>query len=302
MENSLPCRSDIFHKRFLSGIWGNKVKKKIIFTVVIVIVLAAGVGILLYPFISNWIVQNSRNLEIMEYDTTVQEMEQEMLQEEWLKAGDYNQSRTVWKGADAFSGGDDEILPEEYLSVLNIDGIMGHISIPKINVYLPIRHGTSEDVLKNSVGHLARSNLPIGGSGNHSVLTGHTGLPSAMLFTSLDELVLGDIFYLNILDEVLAYEIDNIDIVLPENVDSLKPSEGQDYVTLITCTPYGVNSHRLLVRGIRTEMPETESSEVEITQEKDPTMVIIIAAALLAVVIVVIITASVKRKRKNGKA
>ena len=275
-------------------------KRKIFFISGIVLILTAGIGILLYPYISNFIEQHNRELEIVEYDNSIQEMAQESLSEEWRIAEEYNSSHSVWRGADAFSGGNFETLPEEYLSALNVDGTMGYLSIPKINVHLPIRHGTSDDVLENSVGHLARSSLPIGGSGSHAVLTGHTGLPSAVLFTNLDKLAVGDSFTLHILDRVLSYEVDNIDIVLPENADSLHPVSGEDYVTLITCTPYGVNSHRLLVRGTRIETPETEKPSSISPPRGSLLPALWLIVPLIPVVIFLILIIRRRRKGKNA--
>ena len=147
---------------------------------------------------------------------------------------------------------------EEYNSVLDVTGtgIMGYVDIPKINVSLPIYHGTDESVLQIAIGHLAGSSLPVGGEGSHCVISGHRGLPSARLFTDIDQLQEGDRFMLQVLGETLTYEVDQIRTVLPDELDDLQREEGQDYCTLVTCTPYGVNTHRLLVRGHR--VPNTE--------------------------------------------
>lgn len=206
----------------------------------------AGIAILAYPFVSNYIneLHSSHVIQQLEQDLGARADEELALHRERAKA--YNNSlRSVGEGSEA---------PYDYNEILNFPGgIMGYIDIPKIHVHLPIYHGTGEDVLSKGVGHLPDTAFPIGGSGNHSVLTGHTGLPSAKLFTDLTKLAEGDLFYIHILEEVLTYEVDQIKIVLPSKADDLLPAAGKDYCTLVTCTPYGVNSHRLLVRGIRVE-------------------------------------------------
>ena len=150
-------------------------------------------------------------------------------------------------------------LPDNYLEVLNTDGIMGRLTIPKIGVDLPIYHGSSEESLQKGVGHIESTSLPIGGEYRHAVLTGHRGLPNAELFTRLDELTVGDTFYIHVLDRTLAYQVDQITTVEPDEMETLRAVPGEDYVTLVTCTPYGVNTHRLLVRG--TRVPYTPGEE-----------------------------------------
>lgn len=187
------------------------------------------------------------------------------------------------------------VLQENYTSILNVgDGIMGYVSIPKISVYLPIRHGTSDEVLKAGVGHIQQTMLPTGGEGNHCVLTSHTGNTNAELFTHLTDLVEGDKFYLFIMDQTLTYQVDNIEIILPEEIDKLRAVEEKDYVTLVTCTPYGVNSHRLLVRGTRIpndEMAVNNTSEVEF-----PWRIIIIIVMCLLILLIIIMVSRWKKK------
>ena len=227
-------------------------KKRIVPLCVLAFTFLLGTAILCYPFVSSRIAQKNRNLEILQHDRTVQNMEQEQLRMEWEKARAYNQSNVQWNGSGAFSSPGNGPLANEYLNVMSLNGIVGYIDIPAIGVYLPIQHGTSESVLKKAVGHLPYSNLPIGGSGNHAVLAGHTGLPSATLFDNLVKLELGDSFHLHILDKTFTYRIDDILVVHPSDGNLLPAPNNEDYVTLVTCTPYGVNSHRLLVRGSRT--------------------------------------------------
>lgn len=236
--------------------------KKRIFLFVTILMLISGVGILLYPVISNWIAVYFRELEIKDYSASVEKMNPEFMDEEIKKAKEFNDALTGSGIEDPFIPGSGIVLPDNYLSILNIEGTIGYIRIPKINVYLPIYHGTSEEVLQKGVGHLEKTAFPIGGKGNHAVLTGHTGLASAKLFTDLKELVEGDIFHITILEQVLTYEVDRILVIEPTNTENLRPVTEEDYVTLVTCTPYGINSHRLLVRGRNITKEDEEIIDV----------------------------------------
>ena len=195
---------------------------------------------------------------------------EDSLKKEKEKAQTYNENLSGDPVHDPFVFGSGYALPENYKEVLNLseDGIMGYIQIPKILVDLPIYHGTSEEVLEKGVGHIQNTSVPIGGNSTHSVLTGHTGLPNAELFTRLDELVVGDIFYIHVLNEILTYKVYEIKVVLPDNIDELRITSGEDLVTLVTCTPYGVNSHRLLVKAERVEYEDyTENNNSGNTTE-----------------------------------
>lgn len=228
-----------------------------------------GFGILIYPTVSNqWNTWRQSRL-ISSYNSTVTEAEAEDLSEEWEAAEAYNESISGLSAyTDVFDSDTETEEDSLYQSLLNLsgDGVMGYISIPKINAKLAIYHGTDETALQTGVGHLEGTDLPIGGEGSHAVIAGHRGLPSARLFTDLDQLEIGDQFYLYILDEVLAYEVDQILPMVDKDdyetlLAALAPVEGEDYVTLYTCTPYGVNTHRLLVRGRRIPYEgETEST------------------------------------------
>lgn len=218
-----------------------------------------GFGILSYPTISDQWNSYRQSRLISTYEAAVAEMEPEDYSREWEAAWEFN--NTLEKNnlyGDAFGASEGDLKDTEYWKILNAakDGIMGYLSIPKINIRLGIYHGTGEDVLQTGVGHLDGTKLPIGGESTHSVLAAHRGLPSARLFTDVDQLERGDRFYIHILDEILAYEVDQIlPMVDKDDMDTLSEAlqitEGEDYVTLFTCTPYGVNSHRLLVRGTR---------------------------------------------------
>lgn len=233
--------------------------KRKIMNVLFALLFLVGFFILAYPTIANqWNTYRQEKL-ISHYDTVLEELEPENLTDEWALAQKYNDSFAVNNiYADAFGIEEQELENTEYWKVLNIagDGVMGYLSIPKIRVKLSIYHGTGDKVLETGVGHLGGTKLPIGGGSTHSVLSAHRGLPSAKLFTDIDQLKTGDRFYIHILDENLAYEVDQIlPMVEKDDMETLKQvlqvEEGQDYVTLFTCTPYGVNTHRLLVRGHR---------------------------------------------------
>ena len=233
--------------------------KKILINMVFGIMFLTGFGILTYPTVSDqWNTYRQSRL-ISDYENVVAEMEPEDYSREWESARSFNDTFTSNNLYGDVFGEDTGELPEtEYGQILNVagDGVMGYMSIPKINIRLAIYHGTGDAVLQTGIGHLNGTKLPIGGEGTHSVLAAHRGLPSARLFTDVDQLVKGDRIYIRILDETLAYEVDQIlPMVDKDDMDTLgealQVAEGEDYITLFTCTPYGVNSHRLLVRGTR---------------------------------------------------
>lgn len=211
----------------------DKIKK-----IICILIFLIGLGIFLYPIISDYIFDMQHDFKIKEYEEKIAEIED--FTDEWEKADRFNES--------LYTKTECEYDYEDILNVLG-NGIIGSIEIPKIDIDLPIYHGTSEAVLKEGVGHIENTSLPTGKENVHVVLSGHTGLPSSKLFTDIIDLEIGDTFKLNILDKEFIYEIDQILTVKPNEVDSLKIEEGKNYVTLVTCTPYGVNSHRLLVRG-----------------------------------------------------
>lgn len=230
-----------------------------------------GFGVLTYPTIANqWNTYRQSKL-ISNYETVVEDMTKEDFTAEWEKAKAFNdkiESNNLY--ADVFGEADGELQSTEYWDILNVagDGVMGYLSIPKINVKLAIYHGTGETVLQTGVGHLNGTKLPMGGESTHSVLAAHRGLPSARLFTDIDQMMRGDVFYIHVLDEVLAYQVDAIyDMVDKDDMDTLSEAlqieEGKDQVTLFTCTPYGVNTHRLLVRG--TRIPYNGEEEIQVS-------------------------------------
>lgn len=226
--------------------------------IISIIFIILGVGIFLYPSISNYLAEKNHIDIIRNYDDFIVKIDEEKINEEKEKAKIYNENLSGDPVHDPFVIGSGYALPENYKEVLNVgdDGVMGYVEIPKISVYLPIYHGTSDDVLEKGVGHIQNTSVPIGGKSAHSVLTGHTGLPNAELFTRLDELGIGDIFYIHVLDDVLTYKVFETKVILPDKIDELQILNGKDYITLVTCTPYGVNSHRLLVKAERVEYEE----------------------------------------------
>ena len=229
--------------------------KKHASTIILSLVFLAGLSLLLYPSVSNYWNSMHQTQMIGSYLEQVTQMDDTTYQDMENAALKYNRALAE-RGTD-FSPLEEEQW-EEYVSLLDVTGtgIMGYVDIPSIRCNLPIYHGTDEGVLEVAVGHLEWSSLPVGGASSHAVVSGHRGLPSARLFTDIDQLAVGDIFQLNILGDTLTYEVDQILIVLPNDMDSLKISEGEDYCTLVTCTPYAVNTHRLLVRGHRVENAE----------------------------------------------
>ena len=235
------------------------------------ILFLAGLSLLLYPLVANQWNSYRQSRLISTYETQVTNLEEQGTvdyEAQWQQARDYNESLlpSILPDSFAIAQASDEPDPA-YLAALNLtgDGMMGTIEIPKIQVKLPIYHTTDTEVLEKAAGHLEGSSLPVGGENTHAVISAHRGLPSAALFTDLDKLEKGDHFLLHVLDETLAYEVDQISVVKPEETDSLAVEPGEDLVTLLTCTPYGVNSHRLLVRGHRvpydpdTTVPKEEA-------------------------------------------
>lgn len=250
-------------------------KKKTLNKLIIFLFFLAGLSLLLYPMIANqWNTYRQSRL-ISSYNKVVAEKEAEgsiNYDNEWEHAVAYNEALlpSVLPDSFAIAEGAEKDDPEyqEYMACLNLtgDGMMGRVEIPKINVDLPIYHTTGEEVLKKAAGHLEGSSLPVGGESTHAVISAHRGLPSASLFTDLDKLKIGDHFLIHILDDTLCYEVDQIITVEPTETEGLSVENGEDLVTLLTCTPYGVNSHRLLVRGHRVPY------EPEVIADEEPSV------------------------------
>ncbi len=277
----------------------NAAKKNKIIFILLIVVLLAGLSLLLYPVISDYWNSLHQSRAIATYMEAVTELDDDAYEEWWNGAQAYNAS--LIKKQNRFQPGEDE--KEAYEKLLDISGhgIIGYVEVSSINVTLPIYHGTDDEVLQVAIGHIEGSSLPIGGPSTHCVISGHRGLPSSRLFTDLDQLVEGDIFILRVLDEVLTYEVDQIRIVEPDDISLLGIEEGQDFCTLITCTPYGVNSHRLLVRGHRVENQTVDT--LRITADAmlidSRLMASIIAAPVLLVLLLLALLQA--RRRKKGK-
>lgn len=232
-------------------------KKKLLLIIIAVIAFLGALGLTLYPLISTAYNEHHRSEVHTQYENKILDIEHGDLIEERRKAGMYNQNLTDYSPEALLEA------EEEYKDCLNLmgDGIMGYVEIPKINVQLPIYHGTNADTLEVGVGHLLGSSLPIGGTNTHSVLTAHSGMATDKMFSDLPQLTEGDVFYLDVLDETLAYQVDQIKTVTPYDTTYLSLVEGKDLCTLVTCTPFGVNTHRLLVRG--TRIPYEEAVEIQ---------------------------------------
>ena len=266
-------------------------------TLLIVVVFVAGLSFLLYPTVSNLWNQAHQSRAIATYTEQVEKLDDSSNKEMLKAARKYN--KELLKKADHWKLSKKD--KKKYESLLDVSGtgIMGYIEIPKIDCSLPVYHGTDEGALQIAIGHLEGSSLPVGGKSSHCVLSGHRGLPSARLFTDLDQMEEGDTFILNILGHKLAYEVDQIKVVLPEEMSDLEIQEGKDLCTLVTCTPYGINTHRLLVRGHRVKYVETKVQEQkEVSKSKTDIRPVIAGAAAGAVVLFIIIFA-VRRRRKH---
>ncbi|MGL6202615.1 MAG: class C sortase [Lachnospiraceae bacterium] len=278
----------------------SKEKRKSPSPILTILIFAVGLGVMLYPFYSNWFNQWLQDQLMEEYDHSVAVTSPEMLEAEKKACIQYNEGllgNVVL--TDPF---DEEAMKqssEAYQERLNLtgEGVMGYLEIPKINIKLVIYHGTTGEVLDKGVGHLENTSLPVGGEGTHAVLSAHTAYAKATLFNDLIDLEEGDLFYLKVLDETLAYQVDQIKVVEPTETEDLTINREEDYVTLVTCTPYGVNSHRLLVRG--TRIPYEEETDVTPEEAGIPYLYIALAFILLLVILIIIII--IKRRRRRRK-
>lgn len=273
--------------------------KKRLPTIILILFFLAGLSLLLYPSISNYWNSLHQSKAISHYVEAVASLDEEEYERIWSSAVEYNEK--LYKNPTRHKMSDED--RKEYESLLDITGtgIMGYIEIPSIKCTLPIYHGTSDEVLQIAVGHIEGTSLPVGGKSSHCVLSGHRGLPSAKLFTNLDKLAEDDIFMLRVLNNVLTYEVYDIKIVEPYEVDSLDITYGNDYCTLVTCTPYGVNTHRLLVKGRRIENIE-EASVAHITSDAmqiEPIIIAPIVAVPIIIVLIIVVMGKDRRSRRN---
>jgi len=263
-----------------------------------------GAAVLAFPSASNYFAERNGSQTVQTYADKVLQLGDAEREAAWQAAEEYNQSLTGQPVHDPFLEGSGMAMGTNYEQLLNVDGIMGYIEIPRIGVSLPIYHGSSDSVLQKGAGHLEGSTLPIGGPSRHAVIVGHTGLTTAKLFTDLHELGQGDLFYIRVLDTTLAYEVDQIKVIEPQVTEDLVRFEGKDYVTLLTCTPYGVNSHRLLVRGERVEYrPDVRDAIERLDGSAIDRMVLWAAvgsAAVMGALVVVVIVARKRRKHDDS--
>lgn len=228
--------------------------------IAIALMMMLGMGLILYPVISNRLAMHNQIESIQNMEKRVNELDEEECRKEKAKAEEYNQALRGENITDPYILGSGMVLPDNYNEIMDFgDGVMAELVIPCIDVDLPIYHGTDDEILKKGIGHLYQSAFPIGGEDSHVVLSGHTGLPSAKLLTDLDQMKTGDCFYIKVFNDTLAYEVDQILVTEPNETSALCSVKGKDYVTLVTCTPYGINSQRLLVRGKR--IPYSEGQE-----------------------------------------
>ena len=274
-------------------------KKSSFVTAILIAALLAGALLLLYPTISDYWNSFHQSRAIASYAEQVADLDDNTYDQIWADARAYNE--TLDNSTSRF------VMTEEqkkiYEALLNIadNGVMGYIEIPKIKCNLPIYHGTDEAVLQIAIGHVQGSSLPAGGESTHCVLSGHRGLPSAKLFSDLDQLTEGDVFLLRVLDETLTYEVDQIRTVLPNELDDLAIEEGKDYCTLVTCTPYGINSHRLLVRGHRVEN-QASASTIRVTADAmqiEPLLIAPLVAVPMLLVLLVMVLIPHRTKKKG---
>ena len=267
-------------------------------TIILILIFLVGLSVMLYPTVSDYVNQRHQSRALASYDETVNEMSDADYTAYFEAADAYNQRLAATPNS--------FFTPEQvsgYDETLDVSGtgIMGYITIPRLGVELPVYHGTSDGVLQVAAGHLEGSSLPVGGAGTHAVISAHRGLPSAKLFTHLDRLEVGDTFTITVLDRELTYEVDKISIVLPTEVDELKVVDGKDYVTLMTCTPYGINTHRLLVRGHRVTAPENLKRirvSADATRIEPILIAPLLAVPLLLLLLIGLLVSGRKRKQK----
>ena len=268
-------------------------------TLILLFVLLIGVGLIAYPTFADWWNSFHQSRAVASYAESVANMNAEEYEKIIRKAEQYNkklaESGILWTL--------DEDQEKEYEEQLNIgtSGIMGYIDIPKIDVMLPIYHGIDEAVLQVAIGHIPGTSLPVGGKGSHCVISGHRGLPSARLFTDIDKLVEGDTFTITVLNQTLTYEVDQIRTVLPTDLSDLQIEKGKDYMTLVTCTPYGINTHRLLVRGHRTQNANGDAAVIADALQIEPVYIAPFVAApiLLLLIIGMFIMTGMRSRRKR---
>ena len=286
--------------------------KRTVATIALVVLLLVGTGIVGYPFISNYLMEQNLSSEVQSYLDSTALLDNSKFDEEFEKAKEYNES-LIGNVSIGDPFGYQPVADDNYYDLLNVQGtsVMAALEIPAINITYPIYHGADESILSKGIGHLRNTSLPIGGECTHSVLTGHTGTSQAKLFTDLDKLERDDVFYITVLGDTLAYKVDQIKVVLPSDTSDLRVEPDKDYVTLVTCTPYGVNSHRLLVRGsripyTREEMKKLNASRkaAQSTWVNEYLSAIIIGAVVMVSILIVyalfrVISKKIRKRKDN---
>lgn len=269
--------------------------RKNLITIILFGMIVVGLGLIAYPSVADWWNSFHQTRAVAAYASKIADMSHEEYDKILNEAAEYN--KQIAETGVRWQMSDEEI--QEYNSILDITGtgIMAYIDIPKIHVQLPIYHGTDDTILQIAVGHITGSSLPVGGETSHCIVSGHRGLPSAKLFSDLDELVVGDLWTVNVLDQTLTYEVDQIRVVLPTDLKYLEMEDGKDYCTLVTCTPYGVNTHRLLVRGHRVPNVQGNARVTADALQIEPAYVApFIGTPIILILIVMLIIATRKKK------
>lgn len=269
--------------------------RKNLITIILFGMIVVGLGLIAYPSVADWWNSFHQTRAVAAYASVIADMSHEEYDKILNEAAEYN--KQIAETGVRWQMSDEEI--QEYNSILDITGtgIMAYIDIPKIHVQLPIYHGTDDTILQIAVGHITGSSLPVGGETSHCIVSGHRGLPSAKLFSDLDELVVGDLWTVNVLDQTLTYEVDQIRVVLPTDLNYLEMEDGKDYCTLVTCTPYGVNTHRLLVRGHRVPNVQGNARVTADALQIEPAYVApFIGTPIILILIVMLIIATRKKK------
>ena len=276
-----------------------KLRKRTLSTILLIVGFLVGLSLLLYPTVSDYWNSMHQSRAITSYAEHVADIDDSLYESLWAGAQAYNAS--LLEKADRFTLSDEDLAEYEQMLAVPGTNVIGYIEIDKINCYLPIYHGTDDAVLQVGVGHLEGTSLPVGGASTHCVLSGHRGLPSAKLFTDLDQLEVGDTFVLYVLDETLTYEVDQIRIVEPTDLSDLAIEEGKDYCTLMTCTPYGINTHRLLVRGHRVENAASTLRVPADAMQIEPMTVAPLVAVPILILLLLGLLVKTRRRRHSRK-
>ena len=298
IRQAVATQTEKYNRKEITG-YMNWLKKHFV-TLIIVLVFMAGLGLLIYPSFANWWNSFHQAKVIMDYADTVAELDQEDYDRILNSAKKYN--KKLAKTGILWTMNKDQ--KAEYKRQLRVEktGVMGYISIPKIHIKLPIYHGVAEKVLQTSIGHIEGSSLPVGGKSSHCIVSGHRGLPSAKLFSDIDRLKEGDVWTMTILNETVTYEVDKIWIVEPNDLSKLSIEKGKDYCTLVTCTPYGVNTHRLLVRGHRIPNLNGSADVIADAMQIEPVYIApFVAAPILLILILMLLFRTLKGKDKTKK-